>query len=151
MLIRNLCGPMRHESWQKKYIKGISDTDKLKYYLCVKYWLCKQGVAISVPTGTSILFSCSFLLLYQQWKVPGSLNHHHQEWNPIEFSESHFIIIIFIRPPDKSAYWKTIFFIYHPKTMMWVSKEPSHSDGFLSTQKHMFKLMSKKIITILGL
>ena len=26
------------------------------------------------------------------------------------------------RPPDKSAYWKTIFFISHPKHMLWVLK-----------------------------
>ena len=50
----------------KKVQKGISDSDELKYYLCVKCWLCKQEVAIFVPTGTSILFSFSFLLLYQQ-------------------------------------------------------------------------------------
>ena len=24
------------------------------------------------------------------------------------------------RPPDKSAYWKIIFFISHPKHMLWV-------------------------------
>ena len=27
-----------------------------------------------------------------------------------------------VRPPDKSAYWKTIFFISHPKHMLWVLK-----------------------------
>ena len=26
------------------------------------------------------------------------------------------------RAPDKSAYWKTIFFISHPKHMLWVLK-----------------------------
>ena len=26
------------------------------------------------------------------------------------------------RPPDKSAYWKSIFFISHPKHMLWVLK-----------------------------
>ena len=26
------------------------------------------------------------------------------------------------RPPDKSAYWKTIFSISHPKHMLWVLK-----------------------------
>ena len=26
------------------------------------------------------------------------------------------------RPPDKSVYWKTIFFISHPKHMLWVLK-----------------------------
>ena len=51
VLIRNLCGPMRHESWQKKVQKGISDSNELKYYLCVN-----AGVASSVPTGKSILF-----------------------------------------------------------------------------------------------
>ena len=55
VVIRNLCGPMRHESWQKS-TKGISDNDELKYYLCVKSWLCKQEVASSGPTGTSVFF-----------------------------------------------------------------------------------------------
>ena len=41
----------------KKVQKGISDSDELKYYLCMKCWLCKQEVAISVLTGISILFS----------------------------------------------------------------------------------------------
>ena len=27
-----------------------------------------------------------------------------------------------IRPPDKSEYWKVIFFISHPKHMLWVLK-----------------------------
>ena len=27
-----------------------------------------------------------------------------------------------IRPPDKSVYWKTIFFISHPKHILWVLK-----------------------------
>ena len=40
----------------KKVQKGISDSDELKYYFCVKCWLCKQEVAFSVPTGISILF-----------------------------------------------------------------------------------------------
>ena len=48
----------------KKVQKGISDSDELKYNLCVKSWLCKQEVAISVPTRISILFSFPFL--YQQ-------------------------------------------------------------------------------------
>ena len=26
------------------------------------------------------------------------------------------------RPPDKSVYWRTIFFISHPKHMLWVLK-----------------------------
>ena len=29
---------------------------------------------------------------------------------------------ILFRPPDKSEYWKTIFFISHPKHMLWVLK-----------------------------
>ena len=31
VLKKNLCGPMSSESWQKS-TKGISDSDKLKYY-----------------------------------------------------------------------------------------------------------------------
>ena len=26
------------------------------------------------------------------------------------------------QPPDKSGYWKTIFFLTHPKHMLWVLK-----------------------------
>ena len=47
------------------------------------------------------------------------------------------------RPPDKSAYWKTIFFS-HPKHMVLVLNPP------LREPKHMFKLSGKKILTILG-
>ena len=47
----------------KKVHEGISDSDELKYYLCVKCWLCKQEVAISVPTGISILFNYSFFVI----------------------------------------------------------------------------------------
>ena len=50
------------------------------------------------------------------------------------------------RPPDKSVYWKTICFISHPKHMLWVLKR----DSSFEHPKHMFKLMGKKIITILG-
>ena len=50
----------------KKVQKGISGGDELKYYLFVKSWLCKQEVASSVSTGSSILFYFYFLLLYQQ-------------------------------------------------------------------------------------
>ena len=49
------------------------------------------------------------------------------------------IISIYGRPPDKSAYWKTTFFISHPKHVVGTQKNP----------KHMFKLIGKKIITIL--
>ena len=53
------------------------------------------------------------------------------------------------RPPDKSALLKMITFIYQPKHMLWYSKEPSQLDGSFEHPKHMFKLMDKKIITIL--
>ena len=33
------------------------------------------------------------------------------------------------RPPDKSAYWKTIFFTSHPKNMLWVLKTNVYYDG----------------------
>ena len=33
--------------------------------------------------------------------------------------------LIVTRPPDKSAYWKIIFFISHPKHMLCVLKKPS--------------------------
>ena len=46
------------------------------------------------------------------------------------------------RPPDESVYWKTIFFIPYPKHMLF--------NGSFEHPKHMFKLMGKKINTILG-
>ena len=32
------------------------------------------------------------------------------------------LILVSLQPPDKSVYWKTIFFISHPKHMLWVLK-----------------------------
>ena len=47
-------------------------------------------------------------------------------------------------PQDKSAYWKTIFIITHPKHMLLVLKEQSSFEH----PKQMFKLMGKKIFKI---
>ena len=44
------------------------------------------------------------------------------------------------RRTDKSAYWKTIFFISHPKHMLWALKRPSSMRP---------KTKGKKIIAIL--
>ena len=49
------------------------------------------------------------------------------------------------RPPDKSAYWKIIFFISHPKHMLSVLKSPVSFEH----PKHMLKLINTNIITIL--
>ena len=44
----------------------------------------------------------------------------------IEKSSMHSALIrsnmVQLRPPDKSAYWKIIFLISHPKHMLWVLK-----------------------------
>ena len=53
------------------------------------------------------------------------------------------------RPTDKSACWKTIFFISHPKHTLWVVKRTVSVRRFFWAPKHMFKLTGKKIITIL--
>ena len=50
-----------------------------------------------------------------------------------------------IRPPDKSAYWKTIFFISHPKHVVGTQKNRLNETVLLGTQ-NMFKLMDKKIL-----
>ena len=43
------------------------------------------------------------------------------------------------RPPDKSAYWKTIFFISHPKHMLWVLKRTVSMRRFFRAPKtHVF-------------
>ena len=44
------------------------------------------------------------------------------------------------RPPDKSAYWKIIFFISHPKHMLWVLNETV----LLSTQNTCINLWVRK-------
>ena len=50
------------------------------------------------------------------------------------------------RPPDKSVYWNIIFFISHPKHMVWVLKRTVSMRRSLEHPKHMFKLMGKKTI-----
>ena len=45
-------------------------------------------------------------------------------------------------------YWKTIFFISHPKHVVGTQKNRLNETVLLSTQKHMFKLTDNKIITI---
>ena len=47
---------------------------------------------------------------------------------------------------------KTIFFISHQKHMLWELKRTvSQLDGSFEQPKHIFKLMGKKIITIVRL
>ena len=53
------------------------------------------------------------------------------------------------RTPDKSAYQKINFLISQPKHMLWVLKLTVSMRRFFQHPKHMFKLMGKKIITIL--
>ena len=53
------------------------------------------------------------------------------------------------RPPDKSVYWKIIYFISHPKHMLWVLKRIVSMDGSFKHPKLIFKLMGKIIIIIL--
>ena len=48
--------------------------------------------------------------------IPTALN----QIEPFNCNEDY--IIYTNRPPDKSVYWKTIFFISHPKHMLWVLK-----------------------------
>ena len=40
-----------------------------------------------------------------------------------------------VRPPDKSAYWKTIFFISHPKHMLWALKRTVSMRRFFCAPK----------------
>ena len=54
------------------------------------------------------------------------------------------------RPPDKSVYLEIIFLISQPKHMLWVLKRNVLMRRFFEQPKHMFKLMDKKIIAILG-
>ena len=60
-----------------------------------------------------------------------------------------YYTIQLVRPPDKSVYWKIIFFISHPKHMLWVLKRTVSMRQSIEHSKHMFKLMGKKIIKIL--
>ena len=49
----------------------------------------------------------------------------------------------------KSEYQKNIFLISQPKHMLWVLKRTVNDDGSFEYLKHMFKLMVKKIFTML--
>ena len=54
------------------------------------------------------------------------------------------------RPPDKSLYWKSVFFISYSKRCCGYSKEPFQQDGSFEHPKYMFKLIGKEINAILG-
>ena len=45
--------------------------------------------------------------------------------------------------PDKSVYWSSIFFIYHPKHMLWVLKRTVSIRRFFEHPKHKLKLIGK--------
>ena len=62
VLKRYLCGPMRHESWQKKVQKGISDSDELKYNLCVNAGFASKRLLFWSPL--EYLFYLVFLFYY---------------------------------------------------------------------------------------
>ena len=47
------------------------------------------------------------------------------------------------RPPDKSVYWKTIFFISHPKHMLWVLSDFIWDFGKLPFPSHLGKYIIK--------
>ena len=46
--------------------------------------------------------------------------------------------MIFVRPADKSEYWKTIFFISHPKHVVGTQKNHFNETVLLSTQNTCF-------------
>ena len=62
-MAENNCSVCSYEKVDKKVLKGISDSNELKYYLCVKCWLCKQEVAILVPIGLEYLFYLVFFFV----------------------------------------------------------------------------------------
>ena len=54
------------------------------------------------------------------------------------------------RPPDKSVYWKIIFFISHAKQyVVGTQKNRLNETVLLTTQNTRLNLMGKKIIKIL--
>ena len=56
-----------------------------------------------------------------------------------------------LRPPDKSAYWKKLFFLFvNQNICCGYSKYPSQWDGSFENPKHLFKLMGKEINAIKG-
>ena len=59
------------------------------------------------------------------------------------------INFILVRPPDKSAYEKTIFLYFLSKTyVVGTQKNRLNETVLVGTQKNMLQLMGKKIITI---
>ena len=55
------------------------------------------------------------------------------------------------RTPDKGGYSKAIFLFLNQNICCGYSKEPSQRDGSFEHPKDMFRLMDKKIMTILRL
>ena len=51
--------------------------------------------------------------------IPLSFRPNYQYYSVVKYSKVGFFSD---RPPDKSAYWKIIFFISHAKHMLWVLK-----------------------------
>ena len=62
MLMRNLCGPVRHESWQKK-TKRISDNDELKYWLQI--WVIAMRCAVGNLLWKPFVSRAKFHILAQ--------------------------------------------------------------------------------------
>ena len=52
-------------------------------------------------------------------------------------------------PHIRVCHWKLFFLFLNQNICFWYWKEPSRWDGSFEHPKHMFKLMDKKIITIL--
>ena len=69
-----------------------------------KNLICRFKLLLNVTIHWKVRNIIFHLLKYNHWRRTGPG------------------IIQLFRPPDKSAYWKTIFFISHTKHMLWVLK-----------------------------
>ena len=60
------------------------------------------------------------------------------------------MILYYFRPPDKSAYSKTISFISHPKHILWELKRTVSMRPFFWTPRTDVQIDGLEKITILG-
>ena len=55
---------------------------------------------------------------------------------------------IIFRPPDKSAYWKIIFFISHPKTYVVGTRKNRLNEAVLLSTQNTLKLLEKFVLFV---
>ena len=115
---------------QQKYFVHVS----VCLFICVS--VCCLGLTgQSWPNPDLACLCMSFSLCVSSFLVQNL-------WNTeFAFYDGMWDLQRYHRPPDKSAYWKTIFYIFCPKHMLWVLKRTVSMRRFFWAPKHVFKLV----------